>query len=53
MKKKQLKKLKLDKNTISKIGAEKIQGGTGTGDCDSSVHDNNCNLACATVLTGC
>ncbi|TSE03368.1 MULTISPECIES: hypothetical protein [Aquimarina] len=51
MKKKQLKKLKLNKNTISKIGAEKIQGG-GTHPgystaCDSSLN-LECNLGCAT-----
>ncbi|WP_158237240.1 hypothetical protein [Aquimarina sp. MAR_2010_214] len=47
MKKRQLKKLKLNKNTISRINSQKIKGGTGTGDCDSSIAPN-CNFACAT-----
>ncbi|WP_271766317.1 hypothetical protein [Aquimarina algiphila] len=48
MKKKQLKKLKLNKNTISKIGAEKIQGGV-SGHCNSSIPDLQCYFPCATA----
>ncbi len=48
MKKKQLKKLKLNKNTVSRLSAEKIKGGV-SGLCTSSIPDLQCPLACNTA----
>ncbi|WP_165583362.1 hypothetical protein [Aquimarina atlantica] len=52
MKKKQLKKLKLNKNTISKFSAQKIKGGV-SNECDSSFRPFECPLGCATAVTIC
>ncbi len=47
MKKQNLKKLELNKNTISKFNAQRIKGGV-SGECTSSIDPYQCPLACAT-----
>ncbi len=50
MKKKQLRKLKINKNTISKLSAQKVTGGAmNSGPCTSSVVHDHCVLACHTM----
>lgn len=53
MKKKQLKKLKLNKNTVSRLSAQKIKGGGVSGACGSSFLPLQCPLGCATAVTVC